>query len=88
MGYGPEDTNFVIELTYNYGIKEYEAGNDFKGITICSKNIIERARANSWPIHEDNGRYMMQAPGGYKYYIIDEERSANSGEKKRNHLFS
>ena len=34
-GYGPEDNHFVVELTYNYGIKEYKLGNDFQ---VC--NII------------------------------------------------
>ncbi|XP_054014102.1 glyoxalase domain-containing protein 4 isoform X1 [Hylaeus anthracinus] len=74
IGYGPEDTHFVIELTYNYGIKEYEAGNDFRGITIRSKEVIERARAKEWPIKEESGKFVLQAPGGYKYYIIDEQQ--------------
>lgn len=26
IGYGPESSHFVIELTYNYGVKEYELG--------------------------------------------------------------
>lgn len=80
IGYGPEDTHFVIELTYNYGIKQYEAGNDFKAITIRSKDIIERARASGWPMCEENGKIMMQAPGGYKYYIINEQHLAGSGK--------
>lgn len=29
IGYGDEDNHFVIELTYNYGIKSYKLGNDF-----------------------------------------------------------
>lgn len=72
IGYGPEDTHFVIELTYNYGIKEYKMGNDFGGITIRSKEALERARADGWPVNEENGKYVLQAPGGYKYYVIDE----------------
>ncbi|XP_070152791.1 glyoxalase domain-containing protein 4 [Polyergus mexicanus] len=83
IGYGPEDTYFVIELTYNYGIKEYEAGNDFRAITIRSKDIIERARSNNWPIHEENGKFVMQAPGGYKYHIINEENPTNSDPVKK-----
>jgi len=77
IGYGPEDTHFVIELTYNYGIKEYETGNDFKAITIRSKDVIERARANGWPMQEENGKFVLRAPGGYKYHIINEQ-PANS----------
>ncbi|KAG5896462.1 hypothetical protein JTB14_002603 [Gonioctena quinquepunctata] len=34
IGYGPEDTHFVMELTYNYGIHSYEKGNDFVQIAI------------------------------------------------------
>ena len=30
IGYGPEDSNFVLELTYNYGIDEYVHGNDLQ----------------------------------------------------------
>ena len=29
IGYGSEDDNFVIELTYNYEIGSYRSGNDF-----------------------------------------------------------
>jgi len=30
VGYGPEDSHFVIELTYNYGVKTYELGTDIE----------------------------------------------------------
>ncbi|XP_012217826.1 glyoxalase domain-containing protein 4 [Linepithema humile] len=78
IGYGPEDTHFVIELTYNYGVKEYETGNDFKAITIRSKDAIERARANNWPVQEEDGKFVVEAPGGYKYHLINEQCPANS----------
>ncbi|GIM00796.1 hypothetical protein Vretimale_5721 [Volvox reticuliferus] len=39
IGYGSEDDNFVLELTYNYGIKSYQLGNDYMGITIHSKRV-------------------------------------------------
>lgn len=29
IGYGPESNHFVIELTYNYGVKSYEFGKPF-----------------------------------------------------------
>ena len=34
VGYGPEDNHFVTELTYNYGVKSYELGNDFL-VSLC-----------------------------------------------------
>ena len=29
MGYGPEDKSAVLELTYNYGVTEYDKGNGY-----------------------------------------------------------
>ena len=29
MGYVPEDKNVVLELTYNYGVTEYDKGNAY-----------------------------------------------------------
>lgn len=79
IGYGTEDTHFVIELTYNYGIKEYKMGNDFNGITIRSKEVLQRAHSDGWPIKKENGIFVLQAPGGYKYYVIDESQPKNKG---------
>lgn len=35
MGYGPEDKNPVLELTYNYGVTEYDKGNGYAQVK-CS----------------------------------------------------
>lgn len=29
MGYGPEEENTVVELTYNYGVESYDKGNAY-----------------------------------------------------------
>lgn len=29
MGYGPEEKNAVLELTYNYGVTDYDKGNGY-----------------------------------------------------------
>lgn len=88
IGYGTEDTHFVIELTYNYGIKEYKMGNDFNGITIRSKEALQRAHSDGWPIKEENGIFVLQAPGGYKYYVIDESQPKNKDPIEKVTLFS
>lgn len=36
MGYGPEDKNAVMELTYNYGITDYEKGNAYAQVQYFS----------------------------------------------------
>ncbi|GLH03414.1 Glyoxalase domain-containing protein 4 [Gryllus bimaculatus] len=72
IGYGSEDTHFVVELTYNYGISSYEKGNDFIGMTIKSKEIIKRAQEADWPIKKEGNLSVLEAPGGYKYFIEEE----------------
>lgn len=42
MGYGPEDKTAVLELTYNYGVTEYDKGNAYAQVK--SKFCIYRER--------------------------------------------
>lgn len=77
VGYGDESTHFVIELTYNYGVKSYKLGNEFGGVTIKSKDVINRARANNYPLEEQGDRVMLQAPGGFKFFILNEDAAAD-----------
>ncbi|XP_071790805.1 glyoxalase domain-containing protein 4-like [Asterias amurensis] len=73
VGYGPEDSHFVTELTYNYGIKDYKLGNDFQGITIQSNKAVQNARSKNWPlVPVSDGLYSVEAPGGYKFYLVDQ----------------
>lgn len=43
MGYGPEDKNTVLELTYTYGIKEYDKGNGYAQIAIGTDDVYKTA---------------------------------------------
>ena len=36
MGYGPEESNAVVELTYNYGVESYEKGNAYGQVSECA----------------------------------------------------
>lgn len=74
IGYGPEDNHFVVELTYNYPVKSYKLGNDFIGITIKDKRILENAKKHNWPVLSGN---ILEAPGGYKFFIVNENIQAN-----------
>ncbi|XP_071522345.1 glyoxalase domain-containing protein 4-like isoform X2 [Panulirus ornatus] len=71
IGYGPEDNHFVCELTYNYGVSHYEMGNDFLGMYIESSEAIDRAKANSWPVKQEGEHSVLEAPGGYKFFIAN-----------------
>lgn len=83
VGFGPEDNHFVTELTYNYGVKSYDLGNDFMGITIQSSEAVANARNANWPMtSEADGVYAVQAPGGYKFYLVDKPRPAGDPVQK------
>ncbi|GMQ03430.1 hypothetical protein CsSME_00049232 [Camellia sinensis var. sinensis] len=45
MGYGPEDKNAVVELTYNYGVREYDKGNAYAQIAIGTNDVYKTAEA-------------------------------------------
>ena len=36
VGYGPEDKSTVLELTYNYGVTEYDKGNAYAQVSRSS----------------------------------------------------
>lgn len=63
MGYGPEDKNVVLELTYNYGVTEYDKGNAYaqvetihppppspkkKGVFLPLKFVIKVSLLDTW----------------------------------------
>ncbi|XP_063680186.1 glyoxalase domain-containing protein 4-like [Bolinopsis microptera] len=73
IGYGVEDTNFVLELTYNYGIDKYELGNDFLGLHIESSDVFAAAKEEV----TGNGSKMLESPDGYLFHL--ENKNASSG---------
>ncbi|XP_043574145.1 glyoxalase domain-containing protein 4 [Chiloscyllium plagiosum] len=75
MGYGPEDSHFVSELTYNYGIGGYRKGNDFLGITIQSSEAVSNAKKQGWALTEDkDGVFVTEDPGGFKFILVNKEQ--------------
>ncbi|KAL5230279.1 hypothetical protein ABZP36_029055 [Zizania latifolia] len=58
MGYGPEDKNAVLELTYNYGVKEYEKGNAYAQIAISTDDVYKTAE-----VVRLNGGQITREPG-------------------------
>ena len=65
VGYGAEDSHFVVELTYNYGVSDYRLGNDFLGLTIHSRAAVAGARSAGLPLREEGDLLVTEAPGGY-----------------------
>lgn len=78
VAYGDESTNFVLELTYNYGVKSYVLGNEFGGVTIKSKDSIARVKSNKYPFEQlANGSILIKAPDGFKFFILNEKAEAD-----------
>ncbi|KAH8287070.1 hypothetical protein KR054_001746 [Drosophila jambulina] len=78
VGYGPEDSHFVIELTYNYGVSSYKMGNDFGGVTIHSTEILSRVAEHSYPVQKVAGKgSLITSPDGYKFYVIEQKPASS-----------
>ncbi|XP_057309331.1 glyoxalase domain-containing protein 4-like [Hydractinia symbiolongicarpus] len=70
IGYGDEKDHFVIELTYNYGIKHYAVGNDFLGLSINLDDIKSRISESNYPyVKQDDGAIELLSPDGYKFRV-------------------
>ncbi|MDB4096797.1 lactoylglutathione lyase [Methylophilaceae bacterium] len=82
LGYGNETENTVIELTYNWDIKDYEHGNAFGHIAIEVDDIYkvcEEIKNKGVKVIRDPGPMMgsrlllafIEDPNGYKIELIE-----------------
>lgn len=74
IGYGPENCNFVLEITYNYPVDKYRLGNDILGITIgAPDDLFNQIRLKTdWKVEEDN-KVSYVSPAGYKFFLENDE---------------
>lgn len=86
VGYKHEHDTFVLELTYNYGIKEYELGNEFGGVVIKSSDILENVKSKKYPFEDIAGTkdILIRAPGGFKFFILNQ--NVANGEDPMTHI--
>ena len=89
LGYDDEDQSSVIELTYNWGVSEYELGTAYGHIAIGVDDIVETCnavRSNGGKITREPGPVkggstiiaFVEDPDGYKIEFI-ENKSAKAG---------
>lgn len=70
IGYGHEDTNFVIELTYNYEIGGYTFAEDLRGFHIESETAYQNIEAGKYhKIGESDNTLHVKSPDGYPFFI-------------------
>ena len=70
IGYGPEKSNFVLEITYNYPVDKYKVGNDILGITIGAPEDKFKHIESKVEWKNENGKLFHFSPAGYKYILI------------------
>mmetsp|Transcript_23119 Transcript_23119/g.59063 ORF Transcript_23119/g.59063 Transcript_23119/m.59063 type:complete len:335 (-) Transcript_23119:9-1013(-) len=81
IGYGPEDSQFVLELTYNYGVKSYELGNDYRHIVVRKASAYDacRARGLGTPVSGYGAPALaVSAPGGYGFVVVAQDAAAGA----------
>lgn len=82
VGYGDEATHTVIELTYNWGRREYTLGDAFGHIAIGTDDIkatCERIRSLGYKVVREPGPMkhgttviaFVEDPNGYKIELIE-----------------
>lgn len=49
------------------------------GITIRSKEAIERAKDAKYPYGYEDGIFVIASPDGYKFFILNEPQPKDSG---------
>lgn len=79
LGYGPEYSHFVVELTYNYGVEKYDIGTGFGYFGIAVKDVnktVEMIAARGGKVtreegsENDNSIAFVEDPDGYKFELI------------------
>ncbi|GLT83292.1 hypothetical protein SLE2022_015890 [Rubroshorea leprosula] len=86
LGFGPEETNFVVELTYNYGVTSYDIGTGFGHFAIATPDVYKMAediRAKGGTITREPGPVkggstviaFVKDPDGYIFELIQRENT-------------
>lgn len=84
LGFGPETSNFVVELTYNYGVTSYEIGTGFGHFGIATEDVykmVEHIREKGGNITREPGPVkggsthiaFVKDPDGYIFELMQRE---------------
>ena len=93
VGYGDESDHTVIELTYNWGVGEYEMGDAFGHIAIGVADIYKTCdgiKARGGKVSREPGPMkhgktviaFVEDPNGYKVELIEMKTLGNKTEKE------
>ncbi|XP_058114405.1 probable lactoylglutathione lyase, chloroplastic isoform X2 [Magnolia sinica] len=82
LGYGPEDSHFVVELTYNYGVDKYDIGTGFGHFGIAVEDVsktVDLIKAKGGKVTREPGPVkggksviaFIEDPDGYKFELLE-----------------
>jgi lactoylglutathione lyase len=87
LGFGPEDKNFALELTYNYGKDSYDIGSGFGHFALAVPDVyktVESIKNAGGKVTRDAGPVkggtsviaFVEDPTGYKWELIQRQDQA------------
>ena len=87
VGYGSEDSQAVVELTYNYGVEKYDLGTAFGHLAIEVPDAFkacETVKAKGGTVTREAGPVkggstviaFVQDPDGYKIELIQSDQNS------------
>ncbi|MGZ3185081.1 MAG: lactoylglutathione lyase [Telluria sp.] len=90
VGYGKNPDHAELELTYNYGVEQYDMGTAYGHIAISTEDIVatcEAVRANGGNVTREPGPVkggttviaFVTDPDGYKIEFIERRDQAAGG---------
>ena len=94
VGYGDESDRTVIELTYNWGVHEYEIGDAFGHIAVGVTDIYktcDEIKARGGKVSREPGPMkhgttviaFVEDPNGYKVELIEIDTLGNKTQKEK-----
>ncbi|KAL5578830.1 hypothetical protein UlMin_011272 [Ulmus minor] len=86
LGFGPEESHFVVELTYNYGVSSYDIGTGFGHFAIATPDVyklVEHIRSKGGNVTREPGPVkggksviaFIKDPDGYPFEILQRENT-------------
>lgn len=75
IGYGPEDDNFVLELTYNYTIGSYNLGNDLRYIKIGMEQSLYDQVIQYEGVNKTIQPITLKSPDGYQFQLVTSKQN-------------
>ncbi len=87
VGYGSEDDNTVIELTWNWGTSKYDLGNAYGHVALGVEDIYnacDELKKKGVPVVREPGPMkhgttsiaFIEDPTGYKIELIEQKRAS------------